>query len=187
MNTMIIESVQLEDESQETISHKSEFCVNDNHEGITLIWYRRVHDEVEFESILKPKLNGIINFLKSFRNRHRCIRFIQSIHTEEVFIILANCLKTELDDLQNDLDGLERVRHIYVFAKEIAFTESKWKIFSKLQRIFTNEDLLSLQLVADTKSVNVSSFYVLEIDGDETSIKDLTKKSLMFVKSKLLL
>lgn len=134
-----------------------------------------------------PQLRNVINYFKRYKTSEKCLQFISSISIERVFVILANCHRTELQDLLSNLHDLKQVTHIYIYSEIIHVTiDNEWLEFRKLQGVFTYETQLTLQLIEDVKSINILSFDILKIDGNESSIRDLTKESLIFLKSKLL-
>ena len=161
---------------------------NDNHEDFTLIWYGHVRDEPRFETVLVPQLRDVINYFKRYRTIENCVRFISSITIEKVFVILANLSRHELQKSIKNLRDLEQVTYIYIYSEPGHDTDyPDWLEFQKVQGMFTNETELLLQLIEDVKSVNILSFDILNIDGDESSIRDLTKETVKFLKSKLLI
>ncbi|CAF2119323.1 unnamed protein product [Rotaria magnacalcarata] len=160
----------------------------DNHEDFGLIWYGAVGDENKFEIITKPKLRNVINYFKRYRTSDKFLRFVSSIHIEKVFIILAHCCRNELQQLLTELHDIISVTYIYIYSKEKQIIEeTEWRKFWKFHGTFTKTDDLLLQLMVDVKSINILSFDIIKIHGDESSVTDLTKESCAFLKSKLLL
>jgi hypothetical protein len=136
----------------------------ENLEDLTVIWL----DEHSQDLNTKMRLRCIINFLKIFTELEPCLKYIQSIPNEDIFIIVSGQLSFSLIPLIQDLP---QILHIYIFCQH----PEKYSSL-KSSGIFTDQELLYNQLSKD-----VNHFYATHSTTiaflTEKSLRDLTKET----------
>ncbi|CAF1258845.1 unnamed protein product [Rotaria sordida] len=138
-------------------SRKISFTDDDpNYENFSLVWLdeKRDHNEIQCQ------LRCIINYLKLFHNIEQCIKYVLSVTSEKIFLIISDTLSKIVIPRVHDHSQLE---HIYIYCHRRMTCESSIQIYAKVSGIFMDNNSLMTKLKEDyqVSSHNLCSTSVL--------------------------
>lgn len=116
-----------------------------NFEDFSLVWLNEKRDQCEIPS----QIRSIINYFKLFYNIERCVKYILSIRTEKVFLIIPDTLWKTVIPRVHDHSHLE---HIYIYCPRQMPDSLSIENYGKISGIFTDNKVLMTKLKEDYQS-----------------------------------
>ncbi|CAF2728168.1 unnamed protein product [Rotaria sp. Silwood2] len=138
-------------------SRKISFTNDDpNYEDFSLVWL----DEKREQNEIQCQLRCIINYLKLFHNIEQCVKYVNSVTSEKIFLIISDTLSKTVIPRVHDHSQLE---HIYIYCHRRMSHESSIQTYAKLSGIFMDNSSLMIKLKEDyqVSSHNLCSTSVL--------------------------
>ncbi|CAF2810913.1 unnamed protein product [Rotaria sp. Silwood2] len=168
------ESTVVSIEKQQTVPRNDD----ENKESTTLIWFDPKIGSREDTERTKQQLRLINDYVTFSTDLDQCIRFIQSIHKEKIFLITSG---SKTSQILPRISSLNQIDSVFIFCAKKTRYEYLLNEYSNIIGIYINlQDLCKAvkeQIDFFYKQIQTFSFF----DQHEKSIKDLSKESAEFL------
>ncbi|CAF3336236.1 unnamed protein product [Rotaria socialis] len=143
-----------------------------NYEDFSLVWLSEKRNQIE----VPGQLRSIINYLKLYHNVEQCVKYVLSIQSEKIFLIIPDTLSNAVIPRVHDHCHLE---HIYIYCPWRVSNDLCVEKYPKVSGIFTDNVLMMKKLKTDyqSSSHNLCSTSML-ISEKKTTNTDLNNTAI---------
>lgn len=149
-----------------------------NKESSTLLWFDAKIGSHEDTEVTKQQLRRINDFVLFHTDLDECVKFIQSISKEKIFLIISGAQASQLLPL---VSHLCQVDCIFIFCMKTDKYQHLINEYSKIIGIYTQLDQLCLSIREEIDLFHKQLHTFSIFDHHHKSIKDLSKQSAEFL------
>jgi tetratricopeptide (TPR) repeat protein len=152
--------------------------IDENKENITLIWFDpNIGSRKDTDTTIK-RLREINDYVKFYTELDQCLKHIQSIHNEKIFLVTSGARASEL---LPQITTLRQVDSIFIFCMKKVKYEHLTNEYLKIVGIYVDINALcvSIQEQVDLVEKQLKTFSIF--DQHQKSTKDLSKQSAEFL------
>ncbi|CAF1019426.1 unnamed protein product [Rotaria sp. Silwood1] len=150
---------------------------NENKENITLIWFDPNIESYEEIEKIKNQLRLINDYVIVCTDFEQCIRYIESIHREKIFLIISNLITLEI---LPQINSFIQIDSIFIFSIKKDQDKNLLNEYRKIIGIYINFDDLVQSIKEEIDFINnqIETFCIF--DQYQILTKDLSKESAKF-------
>jgi tetratricopeptide (TPR) repeat protein len=123
------------------------------------------------------RLRSIINNIETFTDIDQCVKFLEQLKNETVFLIISDCFAKQIASLE---ERFTQLNSIYVFCDQKSKYDEIIKAFRKGKGVFTQMNLLRNELKNDVRLLNNDLISISIVPARSTTNLNELEPSFMY-------